>query len=56
MSVPQESDLGRTLLSLAPFHRYVDPGEVAAAVGFLTDMEASYITGSHINVDGGWNA
>ncbi|MFJ3987235.1 SDR family oxidoreductase [Streptomyces sp. NPDC090032] len=27
MGIPQDSDLGRTLLSLAPMHRYAEPGK-----------------------------
>ncbi|MFF1690975.1 MULTISPECIES: SDR family NAD(P)-dependent oxidoreductase [unclassified Streptomyces] len=56
MGIPQDSDLGRALLSLAPMHRYAEPREVAAAVAFLAGPEASYITGSDVDVDGGWNA
>lgn len=56
MGIPQDSELGRTLLAFAPLHRYARPEEVAAAVGFLAGPEASYITGSDIDVDGGWNA
>lgn len=36
--------------------RYGKPEEVAAAVAFLASAEASYITGSILNVDGGYNA
>lgn len=56
MGIPKDSDMGRLALSMAPFHRYATPEEVAAAVGFLASPEASYITGTELNVDGGWNA
>lgn len=56
MGIPEDSDLGRTLLGLAPFHRYAKPEEVAVAVAFLAGPEASYVTGTDITVDGGWNA
>ncbi|MEU9332866.1 SDR family oxidoreductase [Streptomyces sp. NPDC048290] len=56
MAIPQDSEIGKVLLSLAPFHRYARPAEVAAAVGFLAGPEASYITGTDLDVDGGWNA
>ncbi|MET8829492.1 SDR family oxidoreductase [Streptomyces sp. NPDC004610] len=56
MGIPQESEIGKVLLSLAPFHRYARPEEVAAAVGFLAGPDASYITGTDLDVDGGWNA
>ena len=56
MGIPQDTELGSMLLAVAPFHRYATPAEVAAAVGFLASPEASYITGTDLNVDGGWNA
>ena len=56
MGIPEDSDLGKRLLGLAPMHRYATPPEVAAAVAFLAGPDASYITGADINVDGGWNA
>jgi len=36
-----------------PMRRFGRPEEVAAAIRFLADAEASYITGSAIKVDGG---
>ncbi|WP_399893508.1 SDR family NAD(P)-dependent oxidoreductase [Streptomyces sp. BBFR51] len=35
--------------------RFGTPEEVAAAIAFLSADEASYITGSHLLVDGGWS-
>lgn len=56
MGIPQDTDLGRAAIASLPFRRYVKPEEVAAAVAFLASPEASYITGTDINVNGGWNA
>lgn len=42
--------------TLAPMGRAGDPKEVAAGVAFLASEEASYVTGSELNVDGGYNA
>jgi 3-oxoacyl-[acyl-carrier protein] reductase len=49
----QNADYMRGLTALG---RYGQPHEVAALVAFLAGPEASYITGTTINVDGGWNA
>jgi NAD(P)-dependent dehydrogenase (short-subunit alcohol dehydrogenase family) len=35
--------------------RFGTPAEVAAAIAFLSAEEASFITGSHLVVDGGWS-
>ncbi len=37
-----------------PIGRFGTPEEVAAIVAFLASERASWITGAHINVDGGW--
>jgi len=36
--------------------RIADPSEVAAAILFLVSDDASYVTGSHLMVDGGYTA
>jgi 3-oxoacyl-[acyl-carrier protein] reductase len=47
------ADMNRRLTSLG---RYASPAEVAAVAAFLASPAASYMTGSVITVDGGYNA
>jgi glucose 1-dehydrogenase len=55
-------DLSRNEESLAyvrsrtPFGRLGEPGDVAAAAGFLASDDATYISGVNLMVDGGWMA
>ncbi|TMF67593.1 MAG: SDR family oxidoreductase, partial [Chloroflexi bacterium] len=37
-----------------PMGRFATPGEIARVAVFVASDDASYITGSHITVDGGW--
>lgn len=39
-----------------PLGRLGQPDDLKAAILFLTSREASYVTGSTVSVDGGWNA
>jgi 3-oxoacyl-[acyl-carrier protein] reductase len=39
-----------------PMHRFGEPEEVARVAVFLASDDASFITGSHVTVDGGWLA
>jgi len=39
-----------------PLGRVGDAEEVAQAIAFLASSSASFITGEHLHVDGGWHA
>ena len=39
-----------------PLGRVGDADEVAQAIAFLASSSASFITGEHLHVDGGWHA
>jgi 3-oxoacyl-[acyl-carrier protein] reductase len=53
---PKEGDFAPVLTSLTALNRFGTSEEVAAAVAFLASDEAAYITGSALNVDGGFAA
>lgn len=40
----------------ACINRQADPSEIAQAIVFLLSPEASYVTGTVMDVDGGWMA
>ena len=48
--------IGEKFRERVPMHRPAEPNEIAAAALFLNSDEASYITGSTLNVDGGWSS
>jgi 3-oxoacyl-[acyl-carrier protein] reductase len=56
MPPPTDSELGAKLLSGIPLGRYGRTEEVANVIAFVAGPEASYMTGSTIRVDGGFNA
>ncbi|MFB7653039.1 MULTISPECIES: SDR family NAD(P)-dependent oxidoreductase [unclassified Streptomyces] len=49
-----EADRERSVAETAA-RRFGTPEEVAAAIAFLSADESSFITGSHLLVDGGWS-
>ncbi|MGH1479653.1 MAG: SDR family NAD(P)-dependent oxidoreductase [Geminicoccales bacterium] len=51
-----DNALVEQLLQSTPMGRFVEPGEVAAAIAFLASDAASMITGAILPVDGGWIA
>jgi len=46
-------ELSEQFVGRVPMKRFGQPEEVAAVVAFLASQDASYITGTEINVDGG---
>jgi NAD(P)-dependent dehydrogenase (short-subunit alcohol dehydrogenase family) len=51
---PEELDgFAKTIIASVPMKRLGRPEEVASAVAFLASSDASYITGTEIDVDGG---
>ncbi len=52
-SVPPDERDRRAAATAA--RRFGTPGEVASAIAFLGSDDASFITGSHLMVDGGWS-
>lgn len=53
----RENDrLRQSILDRTPLERFADPEEVAAPVVFLATDAASFVTGSILDVDGGWTA
>jgi 3-oxoacyl-[acyl-carrier protein] reductase len=53
---PATGELAASLKSATALGRYGRPEEIAAAIVFLASPAASYITGTTLDVDGGFNA
>jgi 3-oxoacyl-[acyl-carrier protein] reductase len=56
MNPAQNGDLSELQKKSTALGRYGKPEEVAAAVAFLASPSAAYITGTTLNVDGGFTA
>ena len=50
-----QSNLNKWILNRTPMGRWGKPEEVSNVIEFLISEKSSYITGSTIYVDGGWN-
>jgi 3-oxoacyl-[acyl-carrier protein] reductase len=53
---PADGPMADTINGLTALGHYARPGDVAAAVAFLAGPDGRYLTGSTVNVDGGWAA
>jgi 3-oxoacyl-[acyl-carrier protein] reductase len=56
MNPAQNGEFAAAQTTATALGRYGKPEEVAAAVAFLASPSAAYITGTTLNVDGGFNA
>ncbi|MBN2972729.1 SDR family oxidoreductase [Roseomonas aeriglobus] len=50
---PADSDFAQQMIGAIPLGRYGRVEEIAGAVAFLAGPDASYITGTTLNIDGG---
>jgi NAD(P)-dependent dehydrogenase (short-subunit alcohol dehydrogenase family) len=55
-SRPSRDDMDRVQAETVPMQRMAEPAEVVRAILYLASSEASYITGAHLSVDGGYTA
>jgi len=55
LTVSSSPDAIAALTRAVPMGRYGTPDEVAAVADFLVSEEASFITGTVVDIDGGWN-
>ena len=53
--VKKQKKVNKWILSRTPMGRWGEPNEVSNVIEFLISEKSSYITGSTIYVDGGWN-
>jgi len=56
MSDDQVAQLYEHQKEVLPLGRIGDPDDIARAIAFLASSDASFITGEHLHVDGGWHA
>jgi 3-oxoacyl-[acyl-carrier protein] reductase len=50
---PADGEFAQQMIGFIPLGRYGNVEEIAGAVSFLAGPDASYITGTTLNIDGG---
>jgi NAD(P)-dependent dehydrogenase (short-subunit alcohol dehydrogenase family) len=53
---PSDTEFAAAAAATAALGRYAQPEEIAAGVAFLARPDSTYVTGTVLNVDGGWSA
>jgi 3-oxoacyl-[acyl-carrier protein] reductase len=53
---PASGPAGEFLAGLTAFNRFGTPADVGGLVAWIASEQASYMTGSTVNIDGGWTA
>lgn len=53
---PANTDFARMLLQVMALPRYGAGDEIASLVAYLASLEASYVTGASLAIDGGFTA
>ena len=53
---PASGDFAETLKGMMALPRYGHVDEIAAMVAYLAGPEAGFVTGAHLNIDGGFSA
>lgn len=53
---PADGEIAAQMIPLLPLGRYGKPSEIAGLAAFLAGPDSSYITGTTINIDGGFSA
>jgi 3-oxoacyl-[acyl-carrier protein] reductase len=51
-----DTEFAAAAAATAALGRYAQPEEIAAGVAFLARPDSTYVTGTVLNVDGGWSA
>ncbi len=53
---PEDAEYAKNAKKIIPLGRYATPEDIASGVAFLASPDAAYITGTTLNIDGGFLA